>query len=354
MTHLLTSGMAVAVCLALLSVAVQAAAPVGYTQYGSFSVMLSGPPSTLSFEAETPGTIIASGTAVAGITFVYDFEGVQLKVSTETDTGYSTTSSVAFLGTNDADILQDGDSLSLSFSPVSALGLYLITADEMADNDVTLVAGGTSVSLVAAHVQTTLPDGSKVYFLGVSGADSAFTSAELMTAGNGAFLFNVDDIVTATAADAAGDAIADLIDNCPNVPNGPSALDPEDAGISQRNTDGDSQGDACDTDDDNDLLSDVDEAAAGTDRLNADSDNDGVIDGEDQFPLNTAKAGIIGDLNGDETITLADLLMLERFLSGDIAMSPAEQYRADIHPAGGDGIQDVADLLRLQQILTQP
>ena len=51
MTHLLTSGMAVAVCLALLSVAAQAAAPVGYTQYGSFSVMLSGPPSTLSFEA---------------------------------------------------------------------------------------------------------------------------------------------------------------------------------------------------------------------------------------------------------------------------------------------------------------
>ena len=38
-------------------------------------------------------------------------------------------------------------------------------------------------------------------------------------------------------------------------------------------------GDACDPDDDNDGLTDIEEAALGTNRLLADTDNDGVNDG---------------------------------------------------------------------------
>ena len=70
------------------------------------------------------------------------------------------------------------------------------------------------------------------------------------------------------AADSDGDGIDDSVDNCPAVFN------PE-----QRNTDadlnaagssfaGDAEGDACDTDDDNDLRIDTLEHYMGTDALN--------------------------------------------------------------------------------------
>ena len=67
------------------------------------------------------------------------------------------------------------------------------------------------------------------------------------------------------------DGIADEIDNCPTVSN------PE-----QNNFDGDSLGDVCDTDDDNDGLSDIDEVLQyGTDPYDPDSDDDGVNDGDE-------------------------------------------------------------------------
>jgi hypothetical protein len=74
--------------------------------------------------------------------------------------------------------------------------------------------------------------------------------------------------------DADGDGIADDVDNCSAIAN-----------ADQTDTDADGQGDACDPDDDNDGLSDADEAAAGTDPLDPDTDDDGVQDGADAFPL---------------------------------------------------------------------
>lgn len=336
---------------------VVASAPAGFTQHASFVAALPGPPMTLTLDGATPNSPIPSGSSVGGITFGYDFGGVSLRVSTEGDTGYSTTSSSQFLGTDDADILQDGDTFGLAFAPLNSIGLYVITNDDMVDGDVTLIAAGTAVGLVAGDVQATLADGSNVYFLGISDPAATFTGGVLTTAGNGAFLFNVDDIVTAVASpapDADGDGVPDGVDNCPGVPNGPLLLDPDDAGISQRNTDGDSEGDACDADDDNDLLPDVAEASAGTDRLNPDSDGDGVIDGQDQYPLDISRAGIPADVDGDGNVTIADLLLLERFLGGEIVLDPAEQYRADLYPDGGDEQLDVADLLRLQELLLLP
>ncbi len=127
--------------------------------------------------------------------------------------------------------------------------------------------------------------------------------------------------------DTDGDGVTDVNDNCPATPNGV-------AQDNQLNTDGDSQGDACDSDDDNDGLSDsyetthsldpldsadaaldpdgdgvssLQEAQNGTDPnveddiYFADSDGDGVTDNKDNCLSvhNTAQTNTDGDSQGD-------------------------------------------------------
>lgn len=85
-----------------------------------------------------------------------------------------------------------------------------------------------------------------------------------------------------TISDRDGDTIADDADNCPDISN-----------TDQLNTDNDAQGNACDADDDNDTISDVDEISRGTNPLKADSDDDGVADNKDELPLDSTKATTI-------------------------------------------------------------
>lgn len=70
------------------------------------------------------------------------------------------------------------------------------------------------------------------------------------------------------AIDRDEDTVFDGNDNC-------SALD----NLDQLNFDGDTEGDACDADDDNDQLTDEQELLLGTLVLNPDTDGDGFIDG---------------------------------------------------------------------------
>lgn len=74
--------------------------------------------------------------------------------------------------------------------------------------------------------------------------------------------------------DTDGDGVIDENDNCPNAAN------PD-----QADTDGDKIGNACDSDDDNDGLSDVDEGKIGTNPVDPDTDDDGILDGRDNCPL---------------------------------------------------------------------
>jgi hypothetical protein len=98
--------------------------------------------------------------------------------------------------------------------------------------------------------------------------------------------------------DSDGDGILDSKDNCPSVSN-----------ADQKNTDGDSSGDACDSDDDNDGVPDISDAFplnpnewADTDgdgignNADPDDDNDGVADGQDAFPLDPSESK---DADGD-------------------------------------------------------
>ena len=72
---------------------------------------------------------------------------------------------------------------------------------------------------------------------------------------------------TPSLSDSDGDFVAAFLDNCFLTAN-----------TDQIDTDSDGQGNACDLDDDNDTLTDVEEIALGTNPLLADSDSDGFSD----------------------------------------------------------------------------
>lgn len=84
-----------------------------------------------------------------------------------------------------------------------------------------------------------------------------------------AAVYNAGRIGKCIPVDGDGDGVNDDVDNCPTTVN------PD-----QTNTDGDGQGDACDTDDDNDGFSDTIETTEGSDPLDDDSTPE-VCDGQD-------------------------------------------------------------------------
>ncbi len=181
------------------------ATPMTFTDRAAFdaavAALTSPTVSTLDFDGVADGTTIADGGALGGITFDYPVLA-GLGVSLLVTGAFDAPSSPNMLGTDDGDALQDGDDLALGFAAANAVGLYLVSVDPLIDGDFQLTAGGATASLSVADLQQILPDQSSVYFLGIVDVMATFTSASITTSHDneiGFFLWNADDIVTATA-----------------------------------------------------------------------------------------------------------------------------------------------------------
>jgi hypothetical protein len=180
-------------------------------------------------------------------------------------------------------------------------------------------------------------------------------------------------MTTWTLPDSDGDGVTDSVDNCPN-----------DANPEQENNDGDAQGDVCDDDDDNDGLTDTEEAAIGTNPFDADSDGDSISDydetlfntvagyqsGEDTDPnqADTDDDGLNdnvdpipllynfadGDVVTNSSVDAGDLLYTMQIILGLREETDHARAHVDLYPTGApDGVINLPDyLLLLQLVLT--
>lgn len=177
--------------------------------------------------------------------------------------------------------------------------------------------------------------------------------------------------------DTDGDGVFDNVDNCLSDSN-PTQLD----------TDNDGQGDVCDSDDDNDGLSDSQEVLLGTDPLlsdtdsdglddftevnmdgdpsnyqvgvdtdpnNSDTDGDGLLDGVDPAPLLAAPDGDLAPYGApDGVINAADLLIARRIVFGEIIASPQDLAHGDVYPPGApDGVINIQDMIIIRGMVNQ-
>jgi len=132
---------------------------------------------------------------------------------------------------------------------------------------------------------------------GNDGAQDA-VSGSISISGNGIGCNSVAEILSAAGKDGAGDdgdsdSVKDVVDNCPDIAN-----------AAQTDTDGDRTGDACDLDDDNDGILDSEDdapldALQPADRV--DSDSDLVVNASDNCPFvaNSDQADFDADGLGD-------------------------------------------------------
>jgi hypothetical protein len=142
------------------------------------------------------------------------------------------------------------------------------------------VDSGSSFSPIPRPVNDVYnPDHVYEYVITGAGEVASFTILDDRGSNHGVMKITFVPIVY----DADGDGVSDDVDNCPAVAN-----------ADQLNSDTDAMGDACDADDDNDGVLDVNDAFPTDSSESADSDGDGFGDSSDLFPYDADN-----DIDGD-------------------------------------------------------
>jgi hypothetical protein len=139
-----------------------------------------------------------------------------------------------------------------------------------------LIGGSQAISVVAdgsgddVYVDFTVPTGSFNIRAVIQGADPEDTNSSNDSATTPLYHPLVDE---------DRDGVEDDADNCK-----------EDSNKDQKDTDKDGKGDECDSDDDNDGLSDSEELKKKTSPTLKDTDGDGVDDAEDEYPTDGTRS----------------------------------------------------------------
>jgi len=182
-----------------------------YTTTSSFDAAVSSsylPVVDTNFDSLTPGAI-PNGATVGNVTFDYT-PVFGSSFGLEVTSAFPTTSGLNSLGaTGGNDAFVNGDEITMTFAhPEQAVGLYIITAGPNDPGDFTLgvTQGNGTISGTVdpsfASIADLSPPTSWVYFLGLVETDPSqtFTSATLASDDTavppGAYVFNLDDIVT--------------------------------------------------------------------------------------------------------------------------------------------------------------
>jgi hypothetical protein len=196
--------------LALCATAAPAAVTT-YTTRAAFDAAIDGLATTadVDFDALADGTVIPSGGAVGDVVFTYD---IGASVDLVVTGAFTTTSSPNCLGTNSEDVFLAGDAFTMEFPASRAIGIYVIGEDLLA-GDLTLATDGGEVDNGAA--ESTLGDGSQVFFLGLVESDPALavttaTLTSFFVEELGDFVWNADDVIAAPEPSASAGALAAL------------------------------------------------------------------------------------------------------------------------------------------------
>jgi len=204
---------------ALLLGACAAAGPAQtFTDTTAFLSALPGSAGVLSFDGLVGGTDLSGATLNVtggpgtGIRFpdsVLDWQGTELHL--QVVAGNPTSSPANSLGVADPgnyDSIGGGTFIDLGLTAqINAFGLSFITPDNMYDDDIRLIAGNETASLLVGDRTLLGTFGTTpyyAYFLGIVAPGSGFNSASIRYGAgtDGAFFFNADDLTLAAAPNA--------------------------------------------------------------------------------------------------------------------------------------------------------
>jgi hypothetical protein len=193
-----------------LGVAAPAALADGFTDRAAFEAAvaaLDGVEAIESFDSLSADSVLADGMSTSGVTFSYDFNGVNMQVLevSATPTEFSTTSLPPYLGTDDGGVFQGGDAFDVGLGPgVRAVGVSITSIDVLLPGDIRLSTPETTIELDPAQIQSVLADGASEYFLGIV-ENSPFTEISLTSEEGGFFLYTIDDLTFIKPADIFSD-----------------------------------------------------------------------------------------------------------------------------------------------------